>query len=230
MRWDKTISAVILLGAVVNSSAMALEHRVLIIGVDAMRPDSMELANTPNLDALIANGAYSNKAQAGDITVSGPGWGSILTGVWRDKHGISNNSFSGKNLDRFPDVFSRVEAFDPSLETVSLAHWSPINDQIVGTVDAEVSGVSDADIADFAAKLLSGDSVRVAPRRALRADPYLMFLHFDDVDGAGHRFGWNATPGSGYMNAIETTDTHIGTVMGRSMPGRVCYPAMRIGW
>lgn len=200
----------------ISVSAHGVENRVLIIGVDGMRPDSMELADTPNIDALIANGGYSNKAQIGDVTVSGPGWGTILTGVWRDKHGISDNSFSGKNLNAFPDIFARVEGLDASLETISIAHWGPINTQIIEGADEELNDDPDAEVARIAAELLEDGSVNLGSRRSgriINLDPDLMFLHFDDVDGAGHGSGYNAVPGSPYMTTIETTDGHIGRVM-----------------
>ncbi len=198
------------------TSARAAEKRVLIIGVDGMRPDSMEIANTPHIDALIAAGAYSNKAQIGDITVSGPGWATILTGVWRDKHGVSNNSFAGKNLAAFPDLFTRLESLDASLTTVSIAHWSPINTQIVGDADVKISGEVDAEVARLAAALLKNGTVLLGERRSgtrITADPQVMFLHLDELDGAGHSQGWNTTPGSHYMNTLETIDTHIGSVV-----------------
>ena len=49
------------------------EARVLIIGIDGTRPDCIEAAETPALDALIAGGIYSPDALNNDITYSGPG-------------------------------------------------------------------------------------------------------------------------------------------------------------
>ena len=58
--------------------------KVLIIGVDGCRPDAMEVAATPNIDNLISNGLFRPDALNDDITYSGPGWSSILCGVWSD--------------------------------------------------------------------------------------------------------------------------------------------------
>ena len=38
-------------------------------------------------------------------TVSGPGWSSMLTGVWADKHGVHDNSFKGANYAKHPHFF-----------------------------------------------------------------------------------------------------------------------------
>ena len=43
--------------------------KVLLIGIDGCRPDALELANTPTLDNLIANGIYSPDALNDDITI-----------------------------------------------------------------------------------------------------------------------------------------------------------------
>ena len=55
--------------------------KVLLIGLDGVRVDILAAANTPNIDALIANGTFSDDAQTRPRTVSGPGWSSMLTGV-----------------------------------------------------------------------------------------------------------------------------------------------------
>ena len=41
------------------------ENKVLIIGVDGSRPDAILKANTPNIDSLWKNGAYSFKTKTG---------------------------------------------------------------------------------------------------------------------------------------------------------------------
>ncbi|MBK8659915.1 MAG: alkaline phosphatase family protein [Bacteroidetes bacterium] len=63
------------------------DRKVLIIGIDGTRSDALQQANVPNLDALIANGLYTYDAWHCGITVSGPSWSTIMTGVWWNKHG-----------------------------------------------------------------------------------------------------------------------------------------------
>ena len=46
------------------------ENKVLIIGVDGSRPDAILKANTPNIDSLWKNGAYSFKAKTDEISFS----------------------------------------------------------------------------------------------------------------------------------------------------------------
>jgi len=72
--------------------------KVLLIGIDGCRADALELANTPTIDNLIANGVYSPDALNDDITISGPGWSAILCGVWSGKHLSVDNSLIVNNI------------------------------------------------------------------------------------------------------------------------------------
>ncbi|MDE0979905.1 MAG: alkaline phosphatase family protein [Flavobacteriales bacterium] len=174
--------------------------RVLIIGVDGVRPDALEVANTPNMDALIVNGIFSADALNEDITMSGPGWSANLTGVWSDSHGVTNNDFTGSNFDVFPSFMKRLEMSNPGLNTHSVCHWGPINDYILEADVDEASNVtSDAAVASSGVSILDGD-------------PHAIFLHLDDVDLAGHSFGYS-TAVSQYVEAIENADEHIGLVI-----------------
>jgi len=176
-------------------------QKVLIIGIDGVRPDALAAANTPNMDALIAEGFYSPHAQNSDVTYSGPGWSAMVTGVWSNKHGVTNNAFTGSNYENYPHFFKYIEDYDPNLHTVSICHWSPINLFIANAhADFTSNPSSDAEVANQAANYLTANN------------PDVIFLHFDDVDGAGHGTGFSPN-NPNYINTIELTDTHVGTVL-----------------
>lgn len=178
-----------------------LTKKVLIIGIDGCRSDALQFSNTPNIDALIANGFYSPDALNNDITSSGPAWSSILSGVTSAKHLVTSNAFATDDFATYPTIFSRVENFDPSLNTASICHWSPINTNIVqGSADFILNVGSDADLSVQAVNHLTS------------ADPDCMFIHFDDVDHAGHAYGYSITIPE-YVTAIEGVDVLIGPVI-----------------
>lgn len=183
-------------------SSTAQIQKALLIGIDGCRPDGVQQANTPNMDALISNASYTWDAMNDGITYSGPGWGSLLTGVWPNKHGIVNNTFFGSNLNQYPHLFKRIEDYNSDLHTVSIVQWHPINNNIAnGFVDTMINV---ADHSDF---------VGTATVDYLtNADPDAIFIHFDDVDHAGHGSGF--TPNNpNYISAIEDVDENIGYIM-----------------
>ncbi|GAB4455570.1 MAG: alkaline phosphatase family protein [Armatimonadaceae bacterium] len=178
----------------------AKTKKVLIIGIDGVRPDALQAAKTPNLKALAESGASSYEAQTGPITVSGPSWSSMLTGVWHAKHGVKDNSFNGERYAEYPHFFRRIKQANEKLATASIVHWSPINHWILSHADYGVTRGSDEAVAKEAARYLQAEN------------PDVLFLHFDEVDGAGHGHGYHPTIRE-YMSAIERADAHVGIVL-----------------
>ena len=190
--------------------------RVLYIGIDGVRPDSLQAANTPNIDALAANGIITYNAFAGGVsgtptqqaTSSGPGWSTLLTGVWVDKHKVESNSFSPRDFTNYPHFFRRIKDLHPTSHLSSTIHWGPIDTTIVE--DSKVGGV---EFLSFRKNVSSDTAVaNEAVSDIQNSNPDAIFLHFDDVDHAGHAHGYgSATPE--YISSIEGVDTHIGTII-----------------
>ena len=104
----KTISIICL--AFILVSCNNKENKVLIIGFDGCRPDSFLKANTPKIDSLWKNGAYSFNAKTDGISSSGICWtGGMLTGVWHEKHNVISNSYKDSNIKVFLHFFRRVK-------------------------------------------------------------------------------------------------------------------------
>ncbi len=194
------------------------ERGVLVIGIDGVRADSVLPAEAPHLHELIAQGAVTYQAYAGGLkgtpseqpTSSGPGWSSILTGVWRDKHGVRNNDFTGDHYDQYPHFFRRIKEVEPSAYLSSIVSWNPIDSSIVEPVGA---------FTDYRGKGQGGSVVArdnwvrdAAVAHLQSEDPDVLFLHFDQVDGAGHAGGYAAGIGS-YLLSIEAVDELIGDVL-----------------
>ncbi len=116
-------------------------RKVLIMGIDGLRPDALLKANTPHIDRLARHGVFAtntliqgDRYKASD-TISGPGWSSLLTGVWADKHGVHDNTFAGRDFERYPHFFARLKRAIPEARTFSFVSWAPIDEFIVAGAD-----------------------------------------------------------------------------------------------
>jgi predicted AlkP superfamily pyrophosphatase or phosphodiesterase len=195
--------------------------KVLVIGIDGVRPDVLAEVATPNLDALAAEGVLITDARTGFPTVSGPGWSSLLTGVWPAKHGVTDNDFAGKRYDLYPDFLSRIEEERPELSTFAIADWTPlvqaddgsptISDRIDDrrVLDGYEIGWAEADerAVEQAVEVISG------------SDPDALFVYLGNPDETSHAHG---SIGSEYRSSIELADRHVGLLVA-AVRGRAGY-------
>ena len=216
MTLARTILALALFAAACSPGAAAepASRRVLYLGIDGTRFDALQAAATPTLDRLLAAGIHSDTClilgdrYRGNDTISGPGWSTILTGVWADKHGVNDNSFKGKNYAAFPHLFARIKERQPEARTVSLVTWAPIEDQIVSHADVRQKFVAQGK--DYA----GADAEAAAEAVRQLADPTLtcLFLYQGQVDEAGHAHGFHPTVAE-YVAAIEAVDKNLADVL-----------------
>lgn len=208
----KTIFAVVLATLLPCCVGHAQERKVLLIGLDGVRVDILNQATTPNLDAMIATGAFSDQAQTRTPTVSGPGWSSMLTGVWPEKHGVRSNNFQGNNYAQFPDFLTRLESVDPTFSTFAVVDWPPLGSEDSGgplisdmvdrlvLIDGEEMGY---DVADAL-------SLEAALNELSDGDPDAAFVYLGYIDIAGHETNSLADE---YRESIETADEQVGRLL-----------------
>jgi predicted AlkP superfamily pyrophosphatase or phosphodiesterase len=182
----------------VNGCACQIEH-VLIISIDGLRPDALELADTPTLDALRAAGAYSNSAQAVLPSVTLVNHASMLGGMGPEKHGIIWNEMDlERGMVKGPTVFS--VAHEAGLSTAMIA-GKPKLEQLVlpDSVDLYYyAGYTDTQVVLQALEVIQAGL------------PDILFIHLPDVDSAGHLTGWMSTA---QLLAVNLTDNLIGRVV-----------------
>lgn len=220
-------SAAALIGATsaaTPAGAAATTDKVLVIGIDGAVLDRVKAAKAPHLNGLMAQGLtarstlYANPMAA---TSSGPGWSSVATGVWPDKHGVKDNSFTGKNYTAYPDFLTRIENAKPALNTYAAADWEPITstDQngpiFSAKVDKRLSLKGDRD-----GYRNEDPKIAAAAAAELRdQNPDAAFVYFGEIDVAGHSYGAGSQQ---YLDAVARVDALIGQLL-TSVQNRPTY-------
>jgi len=198
-----TLAATCML-VMLSSLAYASQRRkVLILGLDGLRSDALQQAVSPNLDALIANGFYTYDSWCLGITVSGPSWSTIFSGVWYQKHGVTDNSYAGSQYNRYPYFPKRAKEINPNLYAVQIVDWAPMSDQVYNEgYDQKI------------VRPLNDLPAMLAATKVQLQNPNLdvLCLHPDNIDITGHSSGFSPS-NAAYMNAITLVDTWIGDVM-----------------
>ncbi|MFD4246562.1 alkaline phosphatase family protein [Streptomyces sp. NPDC058525] len=198
-----------------DAAAAANTDKVLVIGIDGAVLDRVKAANAPHLKGLMAQGLtarstlYANPMAA---TSSGPGWSTIATGVWPDKHGVKDNSFTGKNYTAHPDFLTRMENANPALNTYAAADWEPITSTDAGgpifsaKVDKRLSLKGDRD-----GYRNEDPKIAAAAAAELRdQNPDAAFVYLGEIDVAGHSYG---AASQQYLDAVARVDALIGQVL-----------------
>ena len=183
--------------------------RVVMFGVDGMSPDGVRNANTPNMHRMMKEGAYTMHDRSVLPTSSSPNWASMISGAGPDRHGVTSNSWE-RNDDGIAPVAIGDEGIFPTIFSV-VRHGKP---------DAEIGVVHDW---DGFARLVEATKVNYikhedgpyktvseAIRYAREKKPDFLFLHLDNVDGAGHDKGHGSPE---YYQSVALADSLLGVLI-----------------
>ena len=202
--------SILLIAAIISSISYAqhIEH-VIIIGVDGMSPDGIINAQTPNMDKLMKNGAYTMHARNVLPTSSSPNWASMIMGAGPEQHGITSNEWQPDNHvlppvvetqpGIFPTIFWLINQHDPKAEIGAIYHWADFGRLFEkSAVNKDLTFKNENKTADEAASYI------------LDKKPKFLFVHLDHVDGAGHKFGHGTER---YYGGVTRADQLIGKIV-----------------
>ncbi len=69
-------------------------------------------------------GTFSFDVSTTEVTISDPGWCTVFTGVWENKHGVMTNS---DKIDKaHPHLFQLLKSANSSLLTAGVSTWKLI--------------------------------------------------------------------------------------------------------
>lgn len=186
-----------------------LAKHIVVIGVDGLSPDGIRTANTPTLDEMMRNGAYSLHARAVMPSSSGANWGSMLMGAGPEQHGVIANGWRTDNLilppivirddNHFPSIFAVIRDQRPNAHTTAFLDWNPISNYI------------EEDVTNYMALPRSADETTNEVVQYFASNkPLFTFIHLDHVDGAGHGFGHGSPE---YYRSVEKADSLINEII-----------------
>ncbi|MCB1263195.1 MAG: alkaline phosphatase family protein [Mycobacterium sp.] len=189
-------------------------QHVLLIGIDGTNLSAI-LADSYNqaFFDLMDTGTTGVATMVGHTTISNPSWTGILTGVWSETAGVSNNVFTPWTYDTWPTVFNQLEAADSNVATTVIGNWEVIA-QIAG------AGSHPADTIVFYPQINDSweetdDAVGARSIQAIQDTvagvPSFQMTYFVGVDDTGHDTGGAGTPE--YAAALRNVNDNIAEIM-----------------
>ena len=192
---------------------------LVLVSIDGFRWDYPELADTPALDRIAANGLKAEALQPVFPTLTFPNHFSIATGQLPGQHGLVANEFLDENRQHWYRYKDRTSVQDgdwylaePVWVTAERAGMLTAAYYFVGT-EADVGGVRPTHWYPFNAETSGEDRVRQVLdwlAEAPESRPHFITLYFEDVDEASHDYG----PGSPEsLAAIGAVDRQIALLL-----------------
>ena len=171
--------------------------RVIILGIDGMG-NSPQMINLPGINTIFSRGLYTYNGRTEYPPISGQVWGTILHGVLPSEHKITNKSADlhpWPTNSPYPSIFKIIRHKYQNSKLSSICNWPPIN---YGIIEHDIN-------VDF---FTGKDSYILKKNKSyiLQNDFKLFFSVFDDVDHAGHKYGY-FTPK--YFQQVQKTDKQV---------------------
>jgi predicted AlkP superfamily pyrophosphatase or phosphodiesterase len=180
------------------------QPHVALFVIDGLRPDGLELADTPTLDRLAASGVAARRVRTVMPSVTLPCHVSLFRGVTPGRHGITSNTWTPPARP-VPGLIEEIR--QAGLHTASFFNWENLRDlSRPGSLDGSffldnnhtVDGSGDLELARLAAGWLSANEV------------HFSFVYLGCTDSAGHAEGWMSPA---YLGTIANADRCIAEVL-----------------
>lgn len=204
-------------------------RKAVFILLDGVPADVIERVHTPALDAIAAAGGYARAHVGGERggptqtpTVSAPGYMSLITGTWANKHNVRGNSNQSPNY-HYWNVFRIVETVEPARRTALFSTWTDNRTVLIGlgrpnAGDFRLDHVADgfeldtsAYPHDRASAYILAIDERVSTEAAAHiatVGPDLTWVYLQHTDDAGHANG-DSEP---FYDAVQKADAMIGRI------------------
>ena len=173
---------------------------VILIGIDGSG-NFYRNTKTPHIHKMFEEGAGTDRCLTSVPTDSAECWGSMLIGIYPEKHGMTNGTIDDtpyQHRDRHPTIYSIIRKAMPGAKIGSFSHWNPINTSIAddGIGITKETG-QDGPLTDKICEYIKSEK------------PTFLFIQFDSIDDAGHSLGYNTPP---YLQKLNVADGYVGRI------------------
>lgn len=172
--------------------------RAFILGIDGMRGTAVHEADAPHLRAFMATAAWTTDARTVVPSSSYQAWGSLFHGVSPEKHQCGGATPIRDDVP-WPSFLKVARQQHPDWVLASFCSWGPINDHVL----ENSCGIEKLNGPDLHVTVKAASFIR-------EKRPQLFFLHLDNLDGAGHGFGYRSEE---YRVCITQQDVLLGKVL-----------------
>ena len=203
--------------------------KVVFVIVDGVPADVIERVATPHLDAIAKVGAYARAQTGGPVgepgqtpTVSAPGYMSLVTGTWANKHNVYENYNLSPNYDYW-NIFRLAKAVSPAIKIGIFSTWTDNRTVLLGE---RQPGAGDWRF-DYIADGFEKDEERFPPQPSdkhiavidrvvseeaasaiLLQGPDLSWVYLQHTDDVGHEQG----DGEAFEAAVVEMDANVGRI------------------
>lgn len=190
---------------------------VVVIGVDGMPALCTMNTSLPSLELMKAEGSWAKAARCMAPTVSGPNWAGILrgnppwvTGVLKNDRGdVLPAMFNSTNTS----LFERVQQSNRSMALASFYTWCEIRWLMTSNSESpsflHVCEDDDADTYYDALQFVNDMAPSMSAANS-SLDGYMLFVHFDELDAAGHDDDWFS---DSFLDYARVIDSYVGGIV-----------------
>ncbi len=180
------------------------EH-VVVVGIDGA--GDFFGAETPNIDRIFANGAYTNKCLVTSPSISAQNWSTCMTGVTPNLHEVTNDTSNATpyTKDEYPTFFKLVRESYPDYMISTFCTWQNID---IGCIENGI-GVLKGELQSGGPFARDRYVKEAAVEQIAAESPNLLFLHFNGLDSRGHEFGFGSTK---FKEMTVTVDQYVGEI------------------
>ncbi len=215
--------------------------KVVFVIVDGIPADVIERVATPHLDAIASAGAYARAQMGGPVgepgetpTVSAPGYMSLVTGTWANKHNVYENYNLSPNYD-YGNIFRVAKDMSPAIKIGIFSTWTDNRTVLLGegqpgAGDWRFDYVADGfekdekrfppQPSDKHIALIDTLVSEVAAKVILEQGPDLSWVYLQHTDDIGHEFG----DGEAFDRAVAEMDAHVGRIWAAVKARQATHP------